>query len=401
MITVEQVIEKFNKEYVQVTRGGKLRFLSLITDEYSTLADVRNTYINQTVRVKDKVENQAGVWLKSPNRIIYKGEVFDPSGTSADMLNLYKGLAVEPAKGHWGLFEEHIYENICSGHKYYYEWLIQWMAQLIQEPWAKMGTAVVIKGEKGTGKSIFAETYGRLFGSYFKTLNSGDHVVSRFNSVYERCLLLCADEACWGGNRSSENMLKGIITAPELWIECKGYEGSMKRNFTRLIFTTNSTWAVPASWDERRYLVLEIANNWQKNHKMFSAMSAQMSQGGYGAMLYDLLRKKITCNLRQPPVTKELKEQILLSEPPIKKWLRDWIDDCEDWPQWMNKQAAYLNYADWCRGAGIRYKGGKLNFYKTMESYIPNYKEVQPRSMEQKRCIVLPERSILLKYLGK
>lgn len=399
------VVKQLNKEFAAVLLGGKFRIYN--GKDFLCVDDFKNLIADRFVVAGDKKVPVSIIWLQSPDRRTYLDVVFDPRlGNSPNVLNLYEGLAIEPVKGRWSLFEEHIFENICDGRKDYYEWLIQWMAQLVQAPSQKLGTAIVIRGGKGTGKSIFAETFGRLFGPYFKTLNSGNHVTSRFNSVYEHCLLLCADEAIWAGDKKGEGTLKGLITAPEIWIERKGYEGAYKKNFTRFIFTTNANWAVPATEDERRFFVLDIGTGWQKNLKMFAAMFAQMNQDGLQAMLFDLLKIKITVNLRIPPGTKGLEEQVIRSEPLFIQFWREKVaaTDPEVWPEKIKKETLYDEMVEYCNRRRGRHIVGTRQFFKELRQYIEPWKEVRlvdtcnPMS-GRKLHILLPEHEECVKLL--
>lgn len=398
------VITELNQEFATVLLGGKFRVYD--GKNFLTVADFRNLIADRTVVAGDKKVPVSAIWLTSPDRRTYQNVVFDPDETSSEILNLYEGLAVEPRAGRWSLFEEHIFENICQGRRDHYEWLIQWMAQIVQEPGTKLGTAIVIRGGKGTGKSIFAETFGRLFGQYFKTLSSGDHVISRFNSVYEHSLLLCADEAIWAGDRKGEGTLKGLITAPEIWIERKGYEGAYKKNFTRFIFTTNADWAVPATEDERRFFVLDIGKGWQKNLKMFAAMLTQMDSGGLQAMLFDLLKIKQTVNLRIPPQTSGLDEQIIRSEPLFIQFWREKVEaaDPEFWPTQIKKETLYSEMIDYCNKRKGRHIAGGVQFFKALRQYIKPWKVIKaidainPAS-GRKRYIVLPKHKQCVRLL--
>ena len=54
--------------------------------------------------------------------------------------------------------------------------------------------------------------------------------------------------------------------------------------------STQSTWAVPASHDERRYLVLDVGDAQRRNREYFGAIRRQMEEeGGYAALLHMLL----------------------------------------------------------------------------------------------------------------
>jgi hypothetical protein len=398
------VVTELNQEFAAVLIGGKFRVYN--GRNFLGVDDFKNLIADRTVKAGDKIVPMSGIWLRSPDRRTYLDVVFDPDENSPDILNLYRGFAIKPAKGRWSLFEEHIFENICGGRKDYYEWLIQWMAQIVQEPAKKLGTAVVVRGKKGTGKGIFAETFGELFGEYFTELSSGQHVTSQFNSVYEHSLLLCADEAIWAGDKKGEGTLKNLITAPKIYIIHKGFEGAFKKNFTRFIFTTNADWAVPATQDERRFFVLDIGTGWQKNLKMFAAMLAQMDNGGYEAMMFDLLKIKLTVNLRIPPGTKGLQEQIIRSEPLFIQFWREKVSaaDPEVWPNKIRKDTLYNEMIDYCNKRKARHIVGSIQFFKALRQYIEPWKEIRavdvinPAS-GRTRYIILPEHKDCVRLL--
>ena len=78
-------------------------------------------------------------------------------------LNLWQGFAVKPHKGDWTLFDDHLFYVICGENQRYYDWLMDWLAHLVQKPYEKPGSAVVLKSEvKGTGKSMVVEFLRRI-----------------------------------------------------------------------------------------------------------------------------------------------------------------------------------------------------------------------------------------------
>ena len=68
-------------------------------------------------------------------------------------------------------------------------------------------------------------------------------------------MLLQADEAYWAGAKSSEGALKDLLTNDTITIERKGVDAYTAPNYTRVLFTSNDDFVVPASLDERRFAV--------------------------------------------------------------------------------------------------------------------------------------------------
>lgn len=105
-----------------------------------------------------------------------------------------------------------------------------------------------------------------------------------------KSLLVFADEAVWGGDKQAEGRLKALITEPTLDFEPKGIDKMTPKSHINLIMASNEDRAVPASEDERRFFVLDIEKKPYMMHDFFAKLYAQMENGGYEAMMHDLLQ---------------------------------------------------------------------------------------------------------------
>ena len=168
-----------------------------------------------------------------------------------------------------------------------------WMADLVQRPEVKIGVALIIRGLKGTGKGKFLQQFGSLFGSHFMEVANGEHIVGKFNVHLSQLLLLGADEAYWNGDKKAEGILKNLVTEPKITIERKGIDSVSMDSFLRVVLITNNDDVVPASGDERRWFVLDIADTYKANHAYFKAIDDHMDSGGREALLYYLKHYEI------------------------------------------------------------------------------------------------------------
>ena len=109
----------------------------------------------------------ATAWLTSSGRRTYGSLVFDPSGScDKDSYNTWRGLAVEPKPGQCGKILAHIRDIWCSGDAAQFEYVLKWMALLVQKPWVKPEVALVLKSREGTGKTIIVQMLLKLFGTH-------------------------------------------------------------------------------------------------------------------------------------------------------------------------------------------------------------------------------------------
>jgi len=156
-------------------------------------------------------------------------------------------------------------------------------------------------------------------------------LIGNFNAHLRNCLLLYADEAFWAGDKQGESTLKGLITEPVLVIEQKGVDAVQWTNRLCIIMAANAEWVVPASHDERRYVVIDVASHKANDLSYFSSIRQQFGPNlddpkALGAMLYDLQRVELgTWHPRQIIKTDALREQKIHSLNPLDEWFEDFL----------------------------------------------------------------------------
>jgi phage/plasmid-associated DNA primase len=271
----------------------------------------------------------AKLWLAHERRRQYNGLVFDPARRApASYYNLWRGFSVQPSSDASGegcaRFLAHLHDNVCSGDKELFFWVVGWFASLFQQPTEKLGTSLVLRGTQGTGKTIVGRLIGSLLGPHYALVADSRFIVGRFNSHLANCLLLQLDEATWGGNHDAAGKLKDLVTGEFQFIEYKGREPVKVKNYVRLLVTGNNSWLVPAGMEERRFAVLDVGESSRQNHEYFQAIEDEFHAGGAEALLAFLLQFDLSrVNLRRVPATAALHEQKLSSMDAEPSW---WLD---------------------------------------------------------------------------
>lgn len=302
----------------------------------TSFTDFRNFYCNRKViTAKDKNGNSVympigAAWLKHPDRRQYKGIVMSPMVDVVDHYNLWRGFAVKSVNGSWKLMQKHIFEVICDSNDTVFQYLMGWMARMIQQPGKTGEVAIVLQGGRGTGKGMFGNALCHILGQHACHVTNGRHVTGNFNAHLEDCIFLFADEAFWAGDKQAENVLKGLITEPEIPIERKGFDLRTVPNMLHMLMASNNDWVVPAGTDERRYCVLKVSNCYAQNHKYFADLEHETINGGLEAMLYDLQQYDISAfNVRGVPNTAGLIEQKIQSLEPMMAWWHQKLQEGE------------------------------------------------------------------------
>lgn len=270
------------------------------------------------------------VYLEAPDRLEFRGITSDPTVPfrTPPLYTTWRGFSRKARRGEWALMRKHLREVICGGSDELLLWLLCWMAQMLQQPEKKLGTAVVLRGGKGTGKSSVANWLREIIGElHSRKVSQGSHVTGKFNEHLRDCLFLSVEEGVWGGDKAAEGVLKDLITAATLMIEPKGVGVVEFPNFTRIMITSNEAWIVPATADERRYFVLDVVKLFGEDAEAerrayFAALHAEAETGGLEAMLADLMDLDFSqVDLRKPPLTEGLRAQMAQTFSAEQEWL--------------------------------------------------------------------------------
>ena len=411
----EDRVDELNRIHAVVKIGSKVRILDETIDingkpdiQFLSDYDFRILYANR--KVPNPLAGQKGqakhiplpnAWLNSPKRREYKGIVFEPKETKeTDFYNLFRGFAYQPIKGDWSLFKDHIRENICNNDMFYYDWLMAWLARIVQDPGGKKpGTCVVLRGERGTGKGVFVEIFGKIFGHHFLQVTNSGQITGRFNSHLKDCILLFIDEAWFAGSKSTEGVFKGLITSDRHMVELKGKDAFMVSNHVNCIIASNNDWVVPVGNKERRFFVLDVSNRCIQNHKYFAAIHDQMfNQGGIEAMLYELLNVDILQhNLREAPKTKALIDQKMHTMSSFESFWHNILDSGFDLggEEGIIKTKFYDLYIDFCKKINIQRPEGPAIFGKNLLKYCSEIETIRKYDISNQRVrfYIFPEKN--------
>jgi hypothetical protein len=273
-------------------------------------------------------------WFEShEKRTFNHGITFDPSGAVSEKYNLFGGYAVEEdRKASWERLKRHLLLNICGGNVAHMLWTISWLAQMLQEPHKRPGSALVIRGGKGCGKSTLGIILSKIFGKHATTISDREHLTGRFNLHLAEAILVVAEEAVWAKDHRAAGNLKTRITSLTQTAEGKGTNAiSDCPNHNHIIFLSNEANIFPATEDERRAMALDAlqpAHPKSPEHEAyFSALYAEIAEGAAAALLHDLMRFDFSrVDLRRPPDTELLRKQIAANLEDDQLWLVDAVE---------------------------------------------------------------------------
>lgn len=338
---------------------------------------------NEKIFVRDEKGEMKSIklgvaWLEWKGRREYRGVVFKPYGgvngdeervrlecEKAGLWNMFQGFAVardssrrcgyrvEEGRGAEGgdcltcdgrgceglsgcfTWSRHIREVLVANEppelqEGIWNWIIDWFADIVQDPGKKKGTALVLYGEQRAGKGTTYQGLMKILGQQlvYQTADMTD-ITGKFNAFMEMCLFCFADEATWSKGHDASTKLKNLISEDNKGIERKGIDKYYAESFMRLGVSTNRDRAVPAEPGDGRYCILDVGFGKRGDAAWFNRIHGLNA----GRLLDLLLRREIKSDLRTNPKTQALGEQqrIHVEEKVEVAWIIWLIEDGRLW----------------------------------------------------------------------
>lgn len=348
----------------QIGENGRREFVLCSTQEFDKI------YEHRSIAVGDK-QVPLGRWWRTHkghmrSRGFHMRPDLPPGPSETDgPFNIWSGWGIEPRPGDWSAYERLIREGLVAGCDEHAEYVLDWIALLLQRPTELHKVALVFRGPKGSGKSTLGLALKMALGNHAAKADSADAVTGNFNWHLKDKVFLLAEEVKWMQGRGGEGTLKSLITDPERTYESKGINAVQGFNYVSMMITSNEDWVVPASLgDERRFAVFNVSKDlvaesalWEQ---LYVGYSGSLQLGPIAAMMHDLLRRDLTMfdPIRQAPRTDALAQQALESMGYVEQWwyglLSDGVppgimgegDEWREGPVSVPVQEAYRDFRD-------------------------------------------------------
>lgn len=221
--------------------------------------------------------------------------VFDPTQQSdpETSVNIFLGWPLVP-QANEALVRPilALLESLCSAEDKVDEcvaWILRWLAYPLQNPGAKMQTALLMFGEKqGTGKSLFfQDVVAPIYGDY-GTVASQHQLDSTFTAWRSRKLFVLFEEVLSRDDKYSHNgTLKYMITGKSMSINQKNLPERTERNHMNGAFLSNEPQPIPIELEDRRFMVIEARA--KQSEAFYDEVSAAIAAGGVEAFYHFLL----------------------------------------------------------------------------------------------------------------
>jgi putative DNA primase/helicase len=298
----------------------------------------------------------------------YLSEVgFDPAGNDKGVkLNTWIGWPLKPMRGKCDALLELI-EYLCSGEPDQktrhdvFRWLLCWMAYPLQNPGAKMNSAVIMHGPQGTGKSTVFQVLGKIYGDYSTVLNQRA-LEDKFNADWsDSKLFILAEEVVTRAEMwHIKNELKELVTGEWIRVNPKNVAAYRQRNHVNICYLSNEDQPLPLENDDRRHCVIWTPP--ELSAEYYDELYIELENGGVEAFYHYLLNLELGDfhPKKRPPMTEAKNNLIHRSLPSEDRFVQDWISGDISFDEANGSLPfcacgsgdLYAAYMRWCRQQG-------------------------------------------------
>lgn len=204
------------------------------------------------------------------------------------------------------LFLDHIRNVIANGNDEIYNYILVWVASILQKPSFKTGIALVILGKQGAGKNdFFTNVICHLMSRYAnENITSIDSIIGTFNAALENKKLLVLNElqSIDVNKYLNSDKLKSVITDRTLNINQKNEHEREAENVANLIMVSNNNIPIKIESCDRRYCVTKASDIHIGDYEYFEKLFESFTPEFYENLFTFFMKMDVSkINLRKIP----------------------------------------------------------------------------------------------------
>ena len=219
---------------------------------------------------------------------------------------------------------------LCNNEEHVYDYLIKWIAQMIQYPEVKTIIPTLIS-KQGAGKGSLIKLFTKMMGDekVLETTEPSRDVWGQFNGMMVNCFLVNLNELSKRETIESEGQIKGLVTDPTLSISSKFVNQYKIRSYHRFFITTNQEeGGIRTSNDDRRNLIIRASDELINNKEYFSTLHEYLEDEAVIRTCYDYFKqipKMDTFGNLPIPQTEYQTQLKKLTLSPVELFLEDLV----------------------------------------------------------------------------
>jgi hypothetical protein len=184
---------------------------------------------------------------------------------------------------------------LCNHQASVSDYIVKWIAQMIQYPEVKTIMPTFISGE-GAGKGSFLNMMRGLLGEtkLLETTKPSEHVFGNFNELMADCFLVNLNELSKKEMMHAEGYMKGLITDNALTINIKGGMKYKSKSYHRFISFYNDAVdkedPIKTTKGDRRNLIIKSSDEKMGDAAYFEKMREYIADVNVLRTLYDYFK---------------------------------------------------------------------------------------------------------------
>jgi hypothetical protein len=209
-----------------------------------------------------------------------------------------------------------------------YDYVLEWLAHIVQKPERKTEVCILLYGSQGCGKSTIGEYLLRKIIGLDKMIitSKADKMFGKFVNTQGK-LLAVLNECSGKDTFNICDILKDAISMTTTEQEKKGVDAVAVTDYTNFIFTTNNINSVKIEEGDRRFMPIEINSVLKNNVAYFKELYADLDNDKIMRKFYEELmeRKLEEFNpSRDRPMTELRLDMLDMNKNGIKDFIEYW-----------------------------------------------------------------------------
>ena len=433
------VKQYISKTFIRIDRMGALTwFTKHSSGQWRTItAPFKDEEINVFFKYKDSEEkkmtslrfelcNHKLDWVRNFRDFTFHPYFGEDEAPPDDIFNSFTGYRhaalseqeYDEKNEDFQFVMNHWFEYMCNKNREYYDYLMDWLAWVIQKGHRKPRTAIVMFSKQGIGKGLMWTDLvwqGVLGRNLAHSITDMETFTAKFN--YERlykCLHIFNEcTSIMSGERVNWDKMKSIITDKEFRMEMKYKNAVMAEDCAGCVFLSNHEHCVKVEDDDRRYAVIE-SNTELPGADYYTRLADLVNSEPIQRLFFTFLARRdlSNFNFKNIPHTEARREckvqayrntillflkQVVTGEAVVFadydidniRFRFNWKENLELLPdkRWHSQQMLWGNYLRWLKENYPRLKAmGKPTIVKQLKK---DGLEVSQRTCRTTRAIVI------------
>jgi hypothetical protein len=268
----KELYPEFEKNHCKITDTGN----------YASISSDNIVLIRSDGKFRDSYKHiQCGFWKGLPKAFIDLWMSCNDKIRRYDFMNIYPNDSLCPSNAFnlWRPFVMELYTKpyipnkeavdfilnhikiLCDNDIVIYDYLIGWIAQMIQFPEIKTVVITMISNE-GAGKGTLMKLFAKMLGSkkILETSTPSRDVFGSFNSLMSDYFLVNLNELSKAETKGNEGQFKQMVTDGKLIINSKGVAQYQIDSYHRFFITTNNFDPINTKKDDRRNVIIRSSD---------------------------------------------------------------------------------------------------------------------------------------------